>query len=112
MKATITKHPSTGLPNWIIKKRAADAKWLSCAEVSVLLALQFFIDHTGADSSVFLSYNRIATYSGISRRSAIDCIDSLVGKGLVSKESGRSESGNQCNFYKTTWNTEGGFCDA
>lgn len=107
MAEIVGRHPFTGLPNWIIKKRATDAKWLSCTEVSVLLTLQFFANGTGADSSVFPSYNTIASYSGISRRSAIECIDSLMSKGLVKKEARKNENGNQSNIYKMMiWNDQ------
>lgn len=107
MAEIVGRHPFTGLPNWIIRKRAKDAKWLSCAEVSVLLTLQFFANGTGADSSVFPSYNTIASYSGISRRSAIECIDSLMSKGLVKKEIRKNENGNQSNIYKMMiWNDQ------
>lgn len=107
------RQPFTGLPNWIIRKRAKDAKWLSCAEVSVLLTLQFFANGTGLDSSVFPSYNTIAAYSGISRRLAIDCIDSLMNKKLVKKEMRKDENGQQTNIYKVMiWSDEEPDCIA
>lgn len=102
MADIIGRQPFTALPNWIIRKRAEDAKWLSCAEFSVLVTLQFFANGAGADSSVFPSYNTIAMYSGVSRRSAIDCIDSLMSKNLVKKETRKSKDGQQSNIYKLT----------
>lgn len=101
----VERQPFTALPNWIIRKRAEDAKWLSCAEFSILVTLQFFANGAGVDSSVFPSYNTIAMYSGVSRRSAIDCIDSLMSKKLVRKESRKNKDGQQSNVYRLMiWN--------
>jgi hypothetical protein len=100
-KAEIVGRQSfTALPNWIIRKRAEDAKWLSCTEFSILVTLQFFANGAGADSSVFPSYNTIAMYSGVSKRCAIDCIDSLIDKKLVRKETRKNKDGQQSNIYK------------
>lgn len=94
------RQPFTALPNWIIRKRGEDPKWLSCAEFSVLLTLQFFANGAGVDSSVFPSYDTIAMYSGVSRRSAIDCIKSLIDKNLLKKEARKNKDGQQSNIYR------------
>ena len=55
----------------------------------------------GEDSLIFPSYNRIASISGISRRTAIRAVAGLVGAGVLQKEhrTNVNHGGNSSNLY-------------
>ncbi len=55
----------------------------------------------GKDSLIFPSYNRIASISGISRRTAIRAVAGLIGAGILQKEhrTNINHGGNTSNLY-------------
>jgi hypothetical protein len=97
----------TALPNWIFKKQIESPGWLSCSELSVLFALQFFANGTNSSNGVYPSYKTICMYANVSKRTAVDCIKSLEEKGLIQKETRGDENGQTSNIYfLNIWNHE------
>ena len=107
MAEIVSRCSFTALPNWIIRKRAEDSKWLSCSEFSVLFALQFFADGTNSGKGVFPSYATICKHANISKQKAIDCIKSLQSKQLIEKKERYGDDGQKTNiYYLKIWNHE------
>lgn len=92
-------YPFTALPNWILEKRASEKGWLSCSELSVLFALQYFAAGMGAQKGVYPSYKTICLYADVSKPTAINCINSLQEKGLIEKVARKNEQGDTSNVY-------------
>ena len=80
------------------------AEFLKTSEITstqkvVLAAIISF--WRGEDSLIFPSYNRIASISGVSRRTAIRAVAGLVGAGILQKEhrTNVNHGGNSSNLY-------------
>lgn len=91
--------PFVAIPTWIIKKRAQEPGWLSCSELSVLIALQYFASGTSPGQTVYPSYKSICAHANVSKRTASECINGLVEKGLIGRTARRDSSGQTSNLY-------------
>ena len=100
-------YPFVALPTWIFKKQMEDSGWITCSELSVLMALQCFASGTSPEQSVYPSYTSICGYANVSKRTAVECINSLQRKGLIEKEERKDDKGQTTNLYHLKyWNHE------
>jgi hypothetical protein len=77
------QQPFTALPSWIFEKQLSDPGWLSCQELSILMAIQYWTSKFS--EQVFPSYKTISMIAGVSRKTAIKCVKSLEHKNLLVK---------------------------
>jgi hypothetical protein len=95
----------TTLPNWIFEKQLSEPEWLSCQELSILMAIQYFANRAAIGKETSPSHKSIAACAGVSCSTVIRCIRNLQHKGLLLKNERHRISDNAqiSNSYLLSW---------
>jgi len=98
-------YPFVAFPAWIFAKQMENPDWLSCKEITLILALQSFADGMQGDKTVYPSVERLAKMTALSKRTVIDTIKDLQEKGLIEKETRYKNGERKTNIYTLKiWN--------
>ena len=100
-----SSYPFVAFPSWIFTRQLQEPDWLSCKEITLILALQSFADGMQGANDVYPSVERLAKMTALSKRTVIDAIKSLQEKGLIEKATRYKDGERKTNIYTLKiWN--------